>query len=261
MDTVGVAHDGIVTPEAVVLELETAGVASRLLAALIDLCVTLGFVLVAGYAVAVTGGADSWGVSFMAFVVFAALLVLPVVEQMWMRGRTPGKAALGLRAVTLDGAPIRFRQAVLRTMGGLVDRLMPPGGITGLLFVLGTTRSQTIGDLVGGTVVVRDPQRWAPTAAVWFPVPPGLEGYAATLDPSRLTNEHYTVIRSFLLRARTLSPAARVSVANDLADRTAAQLGHDRPTWVHSEAFLLCAISRFQRRNMPALQPTSWTQR
>jgi uncharacterized RDD family membrane protein YckC len=261
MNAVGAAHDGIVTPEAVVLELETAGVASRLLAALIDVCVTVGFLLTAGYAVAITGAGDSWGVTFMAFVVFAALLVLPVVEQMLMRGRTPGKAALGLRAVTLDGAPIRFRQAVLRTMGGLVDRLMPPGGITGILFVLGTARSQTIGDLVAGTVVVRDPQRWAPTAAVWFPVPQGLESYAATLDPSRLTNEHYTVIRSFLLRARTLSPAARASVALDLADRTSDELGHDRPTWIHPEAFLLCAISRFQRRNMPGLQPTAWTQR
>jgi uncharacterized RDD family membrane protein YckC len=261
MNAVGAAHDGIVTPEAVVLELETAGVASRLLAALIDVCVTVGFLLTAGYAVAITGATDSWGVTFMAFVVFAALLVLPVVEQMLMRGRTPGKAALGLRAVTLDGAPIRFRQAVLRTMGGLVDRLMPPGGITGVLFVIGTARSQTIGDLVAGTVVVRDPQRWAPAAAVWFPVPQGLESYAATLDPSRLTNEHYTVIRSFLLRARTLSPAARASVALDLADRTSDELGHDRPTWIHPEAFLLCAISRFQRRNMPGLQPTAWTQR
>jgi uncharacterized RDD family membrane protein YckC len=258
MNTLGAAHDGIVTPEAVVLELETAGVASRLLAALIDLCVTIGFVLTAGYAVAITGAG---GVAFMAFVVFAAVLVLPVVEQMLMRGRTPGKAALGLRAVTLDGAPIRFRQSVLRTMGGLVDRLMPPGGITGVLFVLGTARSQTIGDLVAGTVVVRDPQRWAPTAAVWFPVPSGLENYAATLDPSRLTNEHYTVIRAFLLRARTLSADARIAVATDLAERTAAELGHDRPTWVHPEAFLLCAISRFQRRNMPGLQPTAWTQR
>ena len=40
-------NDGIVTPEAVVLELETAGFASRVLAALIDLAVLVGIYLVA----------------------------------------------------------------------------------------------------------------------------------------------------------------------------------------------------------------------
>jgi uncharacterized RDD family membrane protein YckC len=59
------------------------------------------------------------------------------VLETWWRGRTIGKRALGLRAVTVEGTPITFRHAALRMMGGLVDRLVPPAGITGALFVWG----------------------------------------------------------------------------------------------------------------------------
>ncbi len=52
---------------------------------------------------------------------------------------------LGLRAVTTDGAPIQLRDATLRAMGGVVDRLLPPGGVTGALFVLLTPRHQRLG--------------------------------------------------------------------------------------------------------------------
>lgn len=244
------------------LDIETAGVASRLLAALIDTLVSVAlFFGLAMVATFVGVNSPSFATTVVVVGLFVILLVLPVIEQMWLRGRTLGKAVFGLRAVTVDGAPIRFREATLRTMGGLVDRLIPPGGITGLLFVLGTERGQTIGDLLAGTVVIRDPERHQPTAAVWFPVPGGFEAYAATIDPSAMSNEQYTVVRAFLLRSRTLSDVARAAVAIDLADRLAATVRHQRPAFVHPETFLLCAISRFQRRNFPSYQPAAWTQR
>lgn len=246
------------TPEAVVLEIETAGVASRLGAALLDLAISLGVLMVLSMVIGIVAVADgSLFQTVVLVMVFVLLLVVPVVEQVWMRGRTIGKAAFGLRAVTLDGSPIRFRHAVLRTMGGLVDRLMPPGGITGVLFVLGTARSQSVGDLLAGTIVVRVPERLG-AAAVWFPVPPGLEAFAATIDPTRITDEQYTVVRAFLLRARSLSESARMSVARDLADRVAAAVGAERPPGIHPESYLLCAMSRVQRRNFPDHQPSSW---
>jgi uncharacterized RDD family membrane protein YckC len=254
------AVDGIVTPEAVVLELDTAGVASRVLAGLVDLaiqCVIFG-IGAAAIALSVRSSGDGSGGQTARLVLVAAVLMgYPVLSETLMRGRTLGKRALGLRAVTLEGAPIRFRHAMLRMMGGLVDRLLPPGGITGMLFVIGTTRHQRVGDLLAGTIVIRDPERTALPVAVWFPVPPGLEAFAATIDPAAMTVEQYTVIRSFLMRNRELSSAARFAVAEDLAARAATVVRCAAVGQVHPESFLLCLIARYQRRNFQQYRPTA----
>lgn len=249
--------DGIVTPEAVVLELDVAGLASRLFAAFLDLLVALMiWVVGAMVLVATSVGTDGSASRTISYVLMTlVLIVYPVAIQTVMRGRTIGKWAFGLRAVTLEGAPIRFRHAMLRMMGGLVDRLIPPGGITGMLFILGTRRHQSVGDLLAGTVVIRDPARTRLPPALWFPVPWGLDGFAATIDPSAMTVEQYTVVRAFLVRQRQLAPSARMAVALDLADRVAAVVGHPWYRQVHPEAFLLCAIARYQRQHFPGYQP------
>ena len=251
--------DGIVTPEAVVLDVETAGVASRVFAGILDFAIQLGILWLGSMLLAVSGVTDSSSFNVgLAFLVAAVLMGYPVISETLMRGRTIGKRALGLRAVTLEGAPIRLRHALLRMMGGLVDRFLPPLGVTGMLMVMGTARHQRVGDLIAGTIVIRDPDRTLLPPAVWFPVPPGLEAFAATIDPTAMTDEQYTVIRSFLLRNRELSVDARYSLAADLASRAALTLRHDGLRKVHPEAYLLCVISRYQRRNFPTHQPTSW---
>ena len=249
--------DGIVTPEAVVLELDIAGLGSRLFAAILDLLVLMMMWIVGAMVLALTSvGADGSASRTISYVLLTlVLIVYPVAIQTIMRGRTIGKWAFGLRAVTLEGAPIRFRHAMLRMMGGLVDRLIPPGGITGMLFILGTRRHQSVGDLLAGTVVIRDPARTRLPPALWFPVPLGLDGFAATIDPSAMTVEQYTVVRAFLVRQRRLVPTARTAVAVDLADRVARVVQHPWYRQVHPEAFLLCAIARYQRQNFPGYQP------
>ena len=251
--------EGIVTPEAVVLDLETAGVASRVLAGLIDTLVKLGIVWVVLMVVGIAGLTDdSSAATVVAILIAAILLGYPVVSETLMRGRTVGKRALGLRAVTVEGAPVRLRHATLRMMGGLVDQLLPPFGITGALFVLATKRHQRVGDLLAGTIVVKDPDRTVLPPAIWFPVPPGLEQFAATIDPTAMTDAQYTVVRSFLMRNRELTADARYAVAADLAQRVARTVRHDGAGRVHPEIYLLCVISRYQRRNFPQYQPSAW---
>jgi uncharacterized RDD family membrane protein YckC len=247
-------NDGIVTPDAVVLELETAGFASRILAALIDVAIMAGIYLAVLIAVAIVlrGADESTSLTIAVVLIFALIFAYPIVFETALRGRTPGKAAVRLRAVSADGAPIGIRQATLRSMGGVVDKLLPPGGITGALFVLGTPRHQRVGDLIAGTIVIRDPRQYVPAPALWFPVPYGLEGYAATLDPTAITVEQYTVVRSFLTRVNTLTPYVRLAVAADLADRLARAIRHEPNSYVAPEAFLLCVMARYQQRAGPA---------
>ena len=243
---------GIVTPEAVLLDLDTAGYATRVLAGLLDLAIQLALVVVVSLVATWAFLSDGSGVrTVVAVATFVALFGYPITLETWLRGRTVGKMALGIRAVTSEGAPLRLRDATLRAMGGVVDRLFPPGGITGALFVLLTPRHQRVGDLIAGTIVVRDPARGGVAPALWFSPPTGLEAYAESIDPTAITVEQYTVVRSFLTRASSLPTPVRDSIADDLADRVAARVRHDPPPWLPAEDFLICVMARSQRRSGP----------
>jgi len=249
---------GIVTPEAVVLEFETAALPSRMLAALVDLVVQV--LLLIGVFAAVAG-AGSLGLHLgglaVAFAYVAAFLILfgypAVLETVW-RGRTLGKALLGLRVVTTEGAPIRFRHAAIRSILALVDKFLLSGGI-GVLCILLNGRNQRIGDLVAGTIVLRERSGAKAPSAVHFPAPVGLEAYVASLDVSAVTHADYGAVRSFLLRANTLAPAARAVLAQQLAVPLRDRLRTQPPPGVPPEVFLQCVAAAFQRRAAPRAQP------
>ncbi|HUP85144.1 MAG TPA: RDD family protein [Acidimicrobiales bacterium] len=252
------ARDGIVTPEAVLLEFDTAGLASRLLAAFLDaaiqLLVLLG-VLLGVYGLSELGlDLGGLGTAFLYVLVFLLLFGYPAAFETLWRGRTPGKAALGLRVVTVEGGPIRFRHAAIRAMLGIFDKYLFTG-MVGVLSVLATRRNQRLGDLVGGTIVLRERSGAKAPSAVRFAAPHGLEGYVASLDVGRLGHEDYGTIRSFLLRAPSLSPAARQHVAGQLAASTVTRLHAVPPPGLPPEVFLVCVAAAHQHRNAPAAMP------
>lgn len=253
---IGDPVEGIITPEAVVLELDTAGIASRVFSGLIDALIQIVaysvVLLLTLLALTTTGGYSDGTVGAVGgALLFAVIFFYPLLSELLSRGRTIGKAAMGLRVVTIEGAPIRFRHAAIRSMGGIIDKWIPPGGLVGTFFVLGTPSRQRIGDLLAGTIVIRDPNRTPLPAGIWFPVPSGYEAFAATIDPTAFTVDQYTIVRGFLMRTRQLTPAARYSVALDLADRLEPALRISRPAHIHPETFLLCVIARYQRRAFP----------
>lgn len=69
-----------------------------------------------------------------------------------LNGRTPGKAALGLRAVKLNGQPFTFFDAFIRHGGYVAGVAM---GLMGFLKILWDPNRQAIEDRVAATVVVR----------------------------------------------------------------------------------------------------------
>lgn len=247
--------DRVITPEAVVLDFETAGLASRLFAGLID--VTVQFVLLlllllVALPVADLAGGTDRGTAAAAVYLGGFLIIFgyPVaLESLW-RGRTLGKAAMGLRAVTVTGLPMRFRHAAIRSMMGLVDKWMAAGSI-GVLSVLLTRRNQRTGDLVAGTIVLRERRSTATAAPVAFAPPPGLEGYCATLDTAGLTQRDYVTIRSFLLRAHTLPAGPRAALARDLAVPLRQRLRVAVPDGLHPEVWLACLLAAQQAKAVP----------
>ncbi|CAN5131846.1 RDD family protein [soil metagenome] len=244
---------GVVTPEAVRLQFDTAGVGSRSVAFALDVLVqglTLVALLVAGGLVAEGAGVGlpPWvAATLVALLSFAVVWGYSVALETLWRGRTLGKAAMGLRVVTREGGPVRFRHAAVRAALGLVDFVVSSGAVA-VLCVLFTRDNQRLGDLVAGTLVLRERTGMGQPAPVGFEVPAGAEAYAATLDVSALTTGDYAAVRAFLLRAPGLRGQVRERLAADLATALAGRLRHTPPEGVDPHVFLACLAARYQRR-------------
>lgn len=246
----------LVTPEAVVLGFEAAGLPSRLLARLLDVTVQLVvlFAVLVGLGFLSGAGVPDVGLFIaVAFVVPLILFGYPVIQESLWRGRTLGKAALGLRVVTVEGAPIRFRHALIRGGADLIDLyglgiLLPAPGIVGVVAIVASKRSQRLGDVMAGTVVVRERAGATVTAPATFVVPPGAETYAAIVDVTGLGARDYQAVRSYLLRASGLRVEARQQVAAELARSIANRIHHVPWADVTPELFLAVVAANIQAR-------------
>jgi uncharacterized RDD family membrane protein YckC len=247
----------IVTGEAVAIELRPAGIGSRGVALVIDFVIQ--FVL----AVLLVLVANNTGATFESAAAQALVLALfvgivlgyPVgFETLW-RGRTPGKAVMGLRVVRDDGGPVRFRHAFVRGLVGVVvDRPGIFGGLLALIPMLVSARSKRLGDLAAGTVVI---QERVPSRAAAPPVmPPQLAGWASALDLTRLTDDLALELRHFLARAPQLAPWAREQMGSrllaELSTRTAPP-----PAGVPPWAYLSAVLAERRRREIERLSAGS----
>ena len=81
------------------------------------------------------------------------LFYFVVFETLW-RGRSPGKRLLGLGVVSEDGLPVSFGASLVRNLLRSAD-ILPSSYTTGLVTMLVSKRTQRLGDIAAGTVVVR----------------------------------------------------------------------------------------------------------
>jgi uncharacterized RDD family membrane protein YckC len=241
---------GIVTPEAVVLEFEPARLGTRSLQMGLDFVIQMAVLLVVFFGIGLAAsGFDSLSAAAIIIVTVAAFVVIlgyPIGMEAMFQGRTVGMMASGLRVVTVEGAPIRFRHAAIRGFLMLID-FWACTGLIGAVTMLCNRNSQRLGDLAAGTMVLRERTAARTDSPVAFLPPAGWEPYAASLDTGRMTERQYGLVRSFLLRVAELSPEARAEVAHRLADPIARSMNHTPPQHVTPEAFLICVAAAYQR--------------
>lgn len=237
----------MVTPEAVVLDLPTAGVATRAFARTIDLVVQLFVAAAIGFLgsflVAIGTSPTLVGLSSLVLV----LLVWPIGLEILWRGRSVGKAIFGLWVISADGSPVQPRQSVVRGLLALIEVYLCLGFIA-LIAAMFSPISQRLGDMSADTVVVRHRKQTTATTPVVFYAPHGFEAYVANLDVSRLTAEQFALIREFLLRVRSLSGDARTAEATALAGAVRSRIDHDLSVAIDAETWLVCVASAFQWR-------------
>lgn len=250
----------LVTGEAVALDVRTAGLPSRMLAALIDgviqsVVLFLLFLLVAAFA---SDGNDAATAALLITVYVASGLGYPVLLETLMRGRTPGKAAMGLRVVRDDAGPIGFRQAFVR---GLVGFIVERPGISlyagAVITSLAREDGKRLGDLMAGTIVVQE--RIVSTQTPPALMPPQLLGWATTLDLSRLPDDLALSVRTFLARGGDMTEHARAELGGRLVAAVSAVVSPPPPNGTPPWAYLSAVLAERRRRAeaVPASAPVN----
>ena len=250
----------IETPEHIVFRYRVAGPARRALAYLIDmaLCYTslavLAVIVVLAAGAGGTFGADAEsfakaGMGVLLVALFAVQWVyFVVVETVW--GRSPGKAALGIRVVTTEGRPIGFGHAALRNLLRAADAL-PTAYLLGVAFMAASKKFQRIGDLVAGTMVVSTEERtFAEPIRLW---PPATREELAHL-PERigLDPDERMALEMFLRRRGRLGHAREEELARMVAPAFAKRFDFHHPDPVRLLALLYDRAMNAGREEAPA---------
>lgn len=210
----------IVTPEAVVLDFELAGVASRSIAIVVDVIVQLLALLALVFFVGIAAvGSDVVGIVILLVGLILVVIGYPVAMETLNNGRSFGRMIVGTRVVTVEGAPVRFRHSFIRALLAIVDLFASSGAIA-VVTALITRRGQRLGDLVAGTMVIRERKD---VGSGWMhPIfaAPYLVVWAKDMDTSPLGDDGYQVVRDYLRRVP------------ELGERQAAELGQEIEAFV-----------------------------
>ncbi len=134
----------------------------RCLAWAVDVPIILGFAWSAWLVtVRMADVPAGWTVALPGAIYVAVVVLYGMVLELSTGGQTVGKRALGLRVVACDGGRAGFVPILVRNVLRVID-LLPGAYLVGGVAALISSRSQRLGDLVAGTVVVSIPTAGEP---------------------------------------------------------------------------------------------------
>ncbi|GLE52434.1 RDD family protein [Mycobacterium montefiorense] len=243
----------VVTGDAVVLDVQIAQLPVRALSALIDITVIFLLYIVGVMLWAATLTQFDGALSGAVLIIFTVLVMVgyPAAFETATRGRSVGKIVMGLRVVSDDGGPERFRQALFRALASLVEIWMLAGSPAVICSIL-SPKAKRIGDIFAGTVVVseRGPRLGPPPA-----MPPSLAWWAASLQLSNLDAGQAEVARQFLSRAHQLDPQLRMQMAYRIAGDVVSRIAPPPPPGAPPELILAAVLAERHRRELARLRP------
>ena len=207
------------TPENVRLAFRLAGPGTRLGAYAIDFALRVVLFYAMAIAIgAILAPATGTGLTMGVFYVLAFVLEwgYGCFFETWWNGQTPGKRLFGLRVIKTEGYSIGFYDAMLRNLLRAAD-FFPFLYAAGFIAAASTPRMQRIGDMVAGTMVIRErrPELKGEIAGLVDYEPFSMSEFEHRYRPAERTVE---AIEALYRRKLDLSPARLDEIAMILAE-------------------------------------------
>ena len=239
----------MVIAEGVELELRPARLASRFAAFLLDGVVQVLILLFANLLLQADSSADEDVLSGFGILITVAVIIgYPVLSETLSTGRSLGKAAAGLRVVRIDGGPERFRHALVRALGGMfADVGTFSFGSVGAAVSAGSPQGRRIGDLLAGTMVIRER---VVVGRGSIPMPPNqiLAQWAYGASVDKVPAGLIVASRQMISRIYSMDRQAAASLANELAQQTSRYVSPPPPPGTLAYPYLVAVTGeRFRR--------------
>lgn len=237
------AYDlAILSPEKTVITYRMAGLGARVMAHIIDL-VILFFTLLA---LTMLIGMLAPGLVYIPIMIFSSgiFLYFILLEGLW-NGQTLGKKASGIRVRMADGTPVTFAAALGRNLLRPAD-MLPATYLVGMVAMFTNPRSQRIGDLAAGTIVVYD-RRALP---IFTPAPYvlGVHPCEQYLDDLRkMTVDEYIALRKMCDRFPHLTVSVQARMLKDVWEPFAERIGIKNPPNIHPIFMAEATVMKFGR--------------
>ncbi len=208
-------------PGGINLDAQVVGPIPRFFAFAIDLCIR-GVIIFVLSLMSIPFGTFGVGGGFFLILLFAIEWLYPVLFEVFWRGQTPGKKALGISVINDDLTPVSLGTSLVRNLLRTVD-FLPLFYLAGLVTMLSNRHFQRLGDLAAGTLVisVRESARAAPV--------PDIEPLAPSTP---LLRTEQTSIIDFLQRSPQLSGPRQQELA-DILEGVTHQKGDDGVRQLH----------------------------
>jgi uncharacterized RDD family membrane protein YckC len=229
----------VLTPEYVEFRFTLAGIYSRFLALLLDtLLIVMGTGMVLMGLQLVMFAFPGFGSALAIVVYFLVDWGYGILLETVWSGQTVGKRVMGLRVIQRSGVRIGFYHAALRNLARPVDKLpllYMVGGVTALL----SGSHQRLGDMLAGTIVVRERRLKAPSAIG------ATAGEGLLADPlfvsrvKRLSAEARELVLSAALRREELRMEARLRLFSALGTKLQELLDMEKPAHLSDEKWTL----------------------
>ena len=275
------------TPELVAIELPLAGIGSRFIAILVDYLIW-GFVfLILGLLAAIIipalhffgGVSANWAIGIALLIVFLLQWGYFALFEAFGNGRTPGKRVAHIRVIHQSGRGINFVEALAGNLVRFVDAA-PSFYAVGVVAMFLSKRSQRLGDMVAGTLVVRDREvdspNWsesasrtitAPSMVAQPPIaasgsaqanagpwanpwvsPPHLRVALPAPALAKLSASDLEVLEGFFARRLDMDLTTRAALAGRIATALCAKSGLAIPPDTSVETFLEAVAHQFREQ-------------
>lgn len=236
----------VLSPEKTIITYRLAGVGSRVLAHLLDLLIILCIdYALAALIIAVIGTFDTFiAQAVVGFTLIAGFFFYFILFEGLWNGQTLGKKAIGVRVRMANGLPVTFGAALGRNLMRPADLLY----FTGILAMFSTPKSQRLGDLVSGTIVIHDKR-----ALPYFSPAPHVAGIhpleSHVGDLRGMTIEEYNALRRFADRFPELPAPVQNKLVREVYQPIATRRGIKPVANVHSLYLAEAAVMKYGREH------------
>lgn len=200
------------TTQNVFIHYPVASVGDRILAYLLDQIIKIIYALAAGFFLYNADVENEW---IWVSIIGIPWLLYSVLFEIFMNGQTPGKRALNIKVIRLNGTPATIGDYILRWIFALIDFGILSGAVAVILIAAGG-KGQRLGDLVAGTSVVKLTEQKEITGNEIF-VPADV-GYEPTFNQAiQLSEKDIEIIQRALEVNRDLgNPTPMLTVAEKI---------------------------------------------